>query len=97
MQQQQQLADEGPSSEEDHPRKRKSTEKHTVSASSTPQPLYQKKYERLLGKDTAKDAARKTQTNDQYGFVPSSNKKDSRSIEQTLADIRAKKKQKIDE
>ncbi|KAG8233675.1 hypothetical protein J437_LFUL014117 [Ladona fulva] len=60
-----------------------------------PNSNYKDKYERLIGKEAAKDAARVTQTNKQYGFVPSANKKDVRSIEQTLADIQSKKKMKL--
>ncbi|XP_046397879.1 sperm-associated antigen 7 [Ischnura elegans] len=56
---------------------------------------YKDKYERLIGKESAKDAARITQTNKQYGFVPSANKKDVRSIEQTLADLQSRKKMKL--
>lgn len=52
---------------------------------------YKEKYQHIIGLESAKDAARKTETNKQYGFVPSANKKDQRSIEQTLADIRKKK------
>ncbi|XP_044007501.1 sperm-associated antigen 7 isoform X2 [Aphidius gifuensis] len=52
---------------------------------------YKQKYEHLIGKDAALEAARKTEANSNYGCVPSENKKDQRSIEQTLADIRAKK------
>ncbi|KAL1484760.1 hypothetical protein MTO96_011012 [Rhipicephalus appendiculatus] len=44
-----------------------------------------------------KDAAKITTPNKQFGFVPSQNKKDVRTIEQALADIRAKKKQKTDD
>ncbi|KAK7600800.1 hypothetical protein V9T40_008241 [Parthenolecanium corni] len=58
---------------------------------------YQTKYQHLIGLETAKEAARKTETNKQYGFVPSENKKDSRSIEQTLADIQSKKRMKKSE
>ena len=46
------------------------------------------------GKEVAKDAAKITEINKSYGLVPRENKKDNRSIEQTLNDIRAKKKQK---
>ncbi|KAJ1524810.1 hypothetical protein ONE63_009681 [Megalurothrips usitatus] len=56
---------------------------------------YQEKYHHLIGKEAALDAARVTQTNKQYGFVPSANKKDQRSIEQTLADIQSKKRKKL--
>ncbi|KAG1669157.1 Sperm-associated antigen 7 [Nymphon striatum] len=56
---------------------------------------YKDKYEKWIGKESAKDAAKITTPNKQFGNVPSENKRDQRSIEQTLADIRAKKKQKI--
>lgn len=42
----------------------------------------------------ASEAKAINETNKQYGFVPSENKKDLRSIEQTLADIQQKKKLK---
>ncbi|RWS10071.1 Sperm-associated antigen 7-like protein [Dinothrombium tinctorium] len=44
--------------------------------------------------ETGKTAAQIATPNKQFGFVPSSNKRDQRSIEQTLADIREKKRQK---
>ncbi|KAK1116518.1 hypothetical protein K0M31_018981 [Melipona bicolor] len=54
---------------------------------------YKDKYQHLIGKEAALAAARKTEANNSsYGCVPSENKKDQRSIEQTLADIRAKKR-----
>lgn len=56
---------------------------------------YKDKYAHLIGQDAALEAARKTETNISYGFVPSKNKKDIRSIEQTLADIQAKKRLKL--
>ncbi|KAF5283550.1 hypothetical protein FQR65_LT13843 [Abscondita terminalis] len=59
-----------------------------------PNSNYKDKYAHLIGHDAALKAARKTETNKSYGFVPSENKKDVRSIEQTMADIRAKKKLK---
>lgn len=52
---------------------------------------YKEKYQHIIGLESALEAAKKTETNKQYGFVPSANKKDQRSIEQTLADIRTKK------
>ncbi|RZF38574.1 hypothetical protein LSTR_LSTR010907 [Laodelphax striatellus] len=61
-----------------------------------PKSNYQEKYQHLIGTEVAKDAARVTQTNKSYGFVPSENKKDVRSIEQTLADIKSKKRQKLE-
>ncbi|KAI4465535.1 sperm associated antigen 7 [Holotrichia oblita] len=59
-----------------------------------PNSNYKDKYAHLIGQDAALEAARKTETNKSYGFVPSENKKDCRSIEQTMADIRAKRKLK---
>uniref|UniRef100_A0A1I8M190 R3H domain-containing protein n=2 Tax=Musca domestica TaxID=7370 RepID=A0A1I8M190_MUSDO len=56
---------------------------------------YKDKYAHLIGQEAALEAARKTETNATYGFVPSKNKKDVRSIEQTLADIQAKKRLKL--
>ncbi|EZA55953.1 sperm-associated antigen 7 homolog [Ooceraea biroi] len=57
-----------------------------------PNSYYKDKYQHLIGKEAALEAARKTEANSSYGCVPSKNKKDQRSIEQTLADIRAKKR-----
>ncbi|XP_055912414.1 sperm-associated antigen 7 [Eupeodes corollae] len=57
---------------------------------------YKDKYAHLIGQEAALEAARKTETNESYGFVPSKNKKDLRSIEQTMADIQAKKRLKIE-
>ncbi|CAB3977017.1 sperm-associated antigen 7 [Paramuricea clavata] len=59
-----------------------------------PRTNYKEKYERLIGKESGKDSARLTVTNNTFGCVPSENKKDVRSIEETLNDIRAKKRQK---
>lgn len=58
---------------------------------------YKEKYEHLIGRDAGKSAAQATVTNKQFGYVPSANKRDQRSIEQTLADIQKKKKQKADD
>lgn len=57
-----------------------------------PNSNYKDKYEHIIGKEAALEAARKTEANSSYGCVPSENKKDQRSIEQTLADIREKKR-----
>ncbi|XP_057332422.1 sperm-associated antigen 7 homolog [Microplitis mediator] len=61
-----------------------------------PNTNYKDKYKHIIGEEAALEAARKTEANSSYGCVPSENKKDQRSIEQTLADIKAKKK-KIEE
>lgn len=57
-----------------------------------PNSNYKDKYAHLIGQDAALDAAKRTETNKSYGFVPSENKKDNRSIEQTLADLKAKRR-----
>ncbi|OXU21981.1 hypothetical protein TSAR_006752, partial [Trichomalopsis sarcophagae] len=57
-----------------------------------PNSNYKDKYEHLIGKEAALEAAKKTEANSNYGCVPSQNKKDQRSIEQTLADIKEKKR-----
>uniref|UniRef100_A0A1L8DBS4 Putative sperm-associated antigen 7 n=1 Tax=Nyssomyia neivai TaxID=330878 RepID=A0A1L8DBS4_9DIPT len=59
-----------------------------------PKSNYKEKYVHLIGEKAALEAAKKTETNKNYGFVPSANKKDLRSIEQTLLDIQAKKRLK---
>ncbi|XP_058060326.1 sperm-associated antigen 7 [Anopheles bellator] len=66
-------------------------------AQSLPHTDYKDKYAHLIGQDAAIDAAKRTVTNRTYGYVPSENKRDLRSIEQTMADIQAKKKRKIEQ
>lgn len=56
--------------------------------------FYKEKYAHLIGNEAAIEAAHKTNMNKSYGEVPSENKKDLRSIEQTMADIKAKKMKK---
>lgn len=58
--------------------------------------FYKQKYAHLIGQEAAIDAAHKTNVNKNYGEVPSENKKDQRSIEQTMADIKAKKMKKAE-
>ncbi|GAB6018567.1 Sperm-associated antigen 7 [Chamberlinius hualienensis] len=58
--------------------------------------VFKEKHEKRQGREAAKDAEKIiVNPNRQFGFVSSENKRDLRSIEQTLADIRAKKKQKV--
>lgn len=59
-----------------------------------PTSSYHDKFVHLIGRESAVEAARKTVSNTSYGFVPSENKRDLRSIEQTMADIQAKKRLK---
>lgn len=58
---------------------------------------YKDKYNHIIGKLAAKDAARATKANDTFGMVPSKNKRDVRSIEETLNAISAKKRKKREE
>ena len=57
---------------------------------------YQDKYQHLIGNEAGKKTAKMTTLNEKFGVVPSSLKRDQRSIEETLNDIR-KKKQKANE
>lgn len=76
--------------------KRRLEEDKTVDEKEVvPHSNYKDKYVHLIGQDSAEAAAKRTQMNKSYGFVPSENKKDQRSIEQTMADIQAKKRLKI--
>ena len=67
----------------------------TSAAVSAPNSNYKDKYHHIIGKVAAKDAAIKTKANSSFGMVPSKNKRDQRSIEETLNDI-AKKRRKPD-
>ncbi|XP_005110156.1 sperm-associated antigen 7 homolog [Aplysia californica] len=71
-------------------------ESRKQSLKETPASNYRDKYKHLIGDEAAKDAAREMVSNSSYGFVPATNKRDLRTIEQVLADTRAKKKQKLD-
>ncbi|XP_071476533.1 sperm-associated antigen 7 homolog [Diadema antillarum] len=55
---------------------------------------YMDKYKGLIGEESAKEAAKHLTPNKQFGFVPSENKRDKRSVEETLDAIRAKKQRK---
>ncbi|XP_058826633.1 sperm-associated antigen 7-like [Topomyia yanbarensis] len=67
---------------------------HKKEMTVVPTSNYQDKYVHLIGQESALGAAKKTESNKTYGYVPSENKRDIRSIEQTMADIQAKKKLK---
>lgn len=56
---------------------------------------YMDKYKKIVGDESAIDGAKNLTPNKQFGFVPSENKKDKRSVEETMDAIRAKKKQKV--
>ncbi|XP_022214731.2 sperm-associated antigen 7 [Drosophila obscura] len=72
-----------------------STDPDNTTGEVKPTTNYKAKYAHLIGESAGLQAAGKTETNQSYGFVPSKNKKDVRSIEQTLADIQAKKRLKL--
>ncbi|XP_040157485.1 sperm-associated antigen 7-like [Anopheles arabiensis] len=60
----------------------------------TPVSSCTKKYMQLFSEEVKMENVRKTEINASYGYVPSANKKDVRSIEQTMADILTKKRLK---
>uniref|UniRef100_H3CXF6 Sperm-associated antigen 7 homolog n=1 Tax=Tetraodon nigroviridis TaxID=99883 RepID=H3CXF6_TETNG len=59
-----------------------------------PNSNYKDKYSHLIGTSAAKDAAHTLEANRTYGCVPVANKRDTRSIEEAMNEIRAKKRQK---
>ena len=61
-----------------------------------PKTNYKDKYEHLIGKDAALDAAKKTEVKASFGMVSAELKKDRRTVEDIQAEIRAKKRQKVD-
>uniref|UniRef100_A0A182IPX1 R3H domain-containing protein n=1 Tax=Anopheles atroparvus TaxID=41427 RepID=A0A182IPX1_ANOAO len=75
---------------------RNKRQRKEADATTHPTSDYKQKYIHLIGKDAAMEGAKKTEVNRTYGYVPSENKKDVRSIEQTMADIQAKKKLKTE-
>lgn len=52
---------------------------------------YKDKYSHLIGKGAAKDVAHMLQANQTYSCVPMANKRDPRSIEEAMNEIRVKK------
>ncbi|KAG6464115.1 sperm-associated antigen 7 homolog [Manduca sexta] len=90
---QKRLAKEKEKAEEQEEDKNKKRKRGGEELSGT---FYKQKYAHLIGQEAAIDAAHRTNLNKSYGEVPSANKKDQRSIEQTMADIRAKKMKKVE-
>ncbi|KAF7666328.1 hypothetical protein LDENG_00110000 [Lucifuga dentata] len=62
-----------------------------------PNSNYRDKYSHLIGTSAAKDAAHTLEANRSYGCVPVANKRDTRSIEEAMNAIRAKKRQKLED
>ncbi|CAL8365064.1 unnamed protein product [Lota lota] len=69
----------------------------TKQLEASPSSNYRDKYSHLIGTSAAKDAAHTLEANSAYGCVPVANKRDKRSIEEAMNQIRAKKKQKLDD
>uniref|UniRef100_A0A8C1FPK6 Mitochondrial 2-oxoglutarate/malate carrier protein n=1 Tax=Cyprinus carpio carpio TaxID=630221 RepID=A0A8C1FPK6_CYPCA len=67
---------------------------HTQKRPASPNSNYRDKYSHLIGTSAAKDAAHTLQANQTYGCVPVANKRDTRSIEEAMNEIRAKKRLK---
>merc|ERR1712112_101546 len=61
-----------------------------------PKTNYKSKYEHLIGKEAAVEAARKTEVRSQFGMVSAELKKDRRTVEDIQAEIRTKKRQKLE-
>ncbi|XP_055056800.1 sperm-associated antigen 7 homolog [Misgurnus anguillicaudatus] len=70
---------------------------HAQKRPASPNSNYRDKYSHLIGTSAAKDAAHTLQANSTYGCVPVANKRDTRSIEEAMNEIRAKKRLKKDE
>ncbi|XP_063302147.1 sperm-associated antigen 7 [Pelobates fuscus] len=77
----------------------KEAEEDAMRAPSSINPTtdYKDKYSHLIGKIAAKDAAHTLQANKAYGCVPVANKRDTRSIEEAMNEIRAKKRLKAED
>lgn len=73
----------------------KATKKDRKNGTTAPTFNYQQKYAHLIGNDTSPTAVSKADAKRSYGFVPSQNKMDVRSIEQTMNELREKKRQRL--
>ncbi|XP_069775879.1 sperm-associated antigen 7 homolog [Narcine bancroftii] len=69
--------------------------KHGPRQDPSPSTDYKQKYSHLIGTVAAKEGAHTLQANKTYGCVPTANKRDTRSIEEAMNEIRAKKKMKV--
>ncbi|KAG7236712.1 hypothetical protein INR49_000606 [Caranx melampygus] len=70
------------------------SESSQTKKTEAPNSNYRDKYSHLIGTSAAKDAAHTLEANRAYGCVPVANKRDTRSIEEAMNEIRAKKRQK---
>eukprot|EP00731_Ephydatia_muelleri_P031591 Em0023g98a len=71
-------------------------ERHVEDKGEEPAINYHDKYKHIIGDTCAVKSAIKMEPNKVFGYVPSANKRDLRSIEQTLNDMRHRKKQKLE-
>jgi len=79
-------------------REKLETERSRTLNKAEPKTNYKEKYEHLIGKDAALAAAHslKTDENTHYGMVSADQKKDRRTVEDIQAELRAKKKMKLE-
>ncbi|XP_056267350.1 sperm-associated antigen 7 homolog [Pseudoliparis swirei] len=66
----------------------------TKKPEACPNSNYRDKYSHLIGTTAAKEAAHTLEANSSYGCVPAANKRDTRSIEEAMNEMRAKKRLK---
>lgn len=78
--------------EEDRKQAKSNTKKKFV-----PRTDYKQKYEHLIGSEAAVGVAIVADTKKSYGMVSAESKKDKRTVEDIQADIRAKKKMKLNQ
>lgn len=78
--------------EEEEEKQRKKNDRNFV-----PKTNYRSKYEHLIGTDSALEAARDVEAKKSYGMVSAELKKDKRTVEDIQAEIRAKKKMKLEQ
>jgi hypothetical protein len=69
----------------------------TTPTATHPSSDYRQKYKHLIGGlECAEKTAVKMEPNRTFGYVPSANKRDHRSIEETMNQLRTKKKPRLD-
>lgn len=73
----------------------KPSRKRHSRTSNMEQEKYFEKYAKIVGDSSGLDAAKLTKSNKSYGMVPSKNKQDKRSIEETMKEIRERKKNNL--
>jgi len=74
---------------------KQSSRKRRTKNADMEQEKYFEKYAKIVGEDSGLNSARLAKSNESYGMVPSKNKQDKRSIEETMKEIRERKKLKM--